>query len=264
MPMRLSRAGSLGHRACRVARFRIVRCSSAVSKPVATDALTQSATAKQEAGNKPETGLILDLGIPTLLPEWRKMFAPSTVVTDVTAGITVGCVAVPLSLAIAVASGVPPEVGLVSAAVAGVAGGLMGGTTLAITGPAAAISLLVCEAVQTHGLGTLPFITLACGGLQLAMGVARGGGITKYVPESVIAGGWPSMRKGVLVGTAHDGCLVPADRLHNRHRRHDSGWPAAKGARPDRTRRPEHRRGAVQAVASGIGRTFSEPSPNRP
>ena len=58
--------------------------------------LTQSATAKQEAGNKPETGLILDLGIPTLLPEWRKMFAPSTVVTDVTAGITVGCVAVPL------------------------------------------------------------------------------------------------------------------------------------------------------------------------
>ena len=110
-PMRPSQAGSLGLRACRVARFRIVRCSSAVSKPVATDALTQSATAKQEAGNnpKPETGLILDLGIPTLVPEWRKMFAPSTVVTDVTAGITVGCVAVPLSLAIAVASGVPPE-----------------------------------------------------------------------------------------------------------------------------------------------------------
>ena len=198
MPMRLSQAGSLGHRACRVARFRIVRCSSAVSKPVATDA--QSATAKQEAGNKPETGLILDLGIPTLLPEWRKMFAPSTVVTDVTAGITVGCVAVPLSLAIAVASGVPPEVGLVSAAVAGVAGGLMGGTTLAITGPAAAISLLVCEAVQTHGLGTLPFITLACGGLQLAMGVARGGGITEYVPESVIAGFTTGIGVMILAG----------------------------------------------------------------
>lgn len=106
----------------------------------------------------------------------------------------------PLSLAIAVASGVPPEVGLVSAAVAGVAGGLMGGTTLAITGPAAAISLLVCEAVQTHGLGTLPFITLACGGLQLAMGVARGGGITEYVPESVIAGFTTGIGVMILAG----------------------------------------------------------------
>ena len=240
MPMRLSRAGSLGHRTCRVARFRIVRCSSAVSKPVATDALTQSATAKQEAGNKPETGLILDLGIPTLLPEWRKMFAPSTVVTDVTAGITVGCVAVPLSLAIAVASGVPPEVGLVSAAVAGVAGGLMGGTTLAITGPAAAISLLVCEAVQTHGLGTLPFITLACGGLQLAMGVVRGGGITKYVPESVIAGGWPSVRKGVFVGLRMKSAWL-LFRLHHRHWRHDSGRPAAKGTRPSPSNHVERR-----------------------
>lgn len=78
-----------------------------------------------------------------------------------------GCVAVPLSLAIALASDVPPAVGLVSAAVAGVAGGLMGGTTLAITGPAAAISLLVCEAVHTHGLSALPFITLCSGGLQV-------------------------------------------------------------------------------------------------
>ena len=116
------------------------------------------------------------------------MFGSQTVLTDVTAGLTVGCVAIPLSLAIAVASGVPAEVGLVSAAVAGVAGGLFGGTTLAITGPAAAISLLVCEAVTTHGLGALPFITFACGGLQLLTGVLRKGGFAKYVPESVVAG----------------------------------------------------------------------------
>ena len=150
---------------------------------------------------KPETGLIIsDLGLASLVPEWRRMFDKSTVVTDVTAGVTVGCVAVPLSLAIALASGVPPEVGLASAAVAGVAGGLMGGTTLAITGPAAAISLLVCEAVQTHGLGTLPFITLACGGLQLATGVVRGGGVAKYVPESVIAGFTTGIGVMILAG----------------------------------------------------------------
>jgi len=197
----------LSHRGCRAATWqaRIVRFSPAVSKPVAIkpDSLAQSrrrsttSTSSQEQKN---AGFILDLGTKELIPEWKKMIAPSTFVTDVTAGVTVGCVAVPLSLAIAVASGVPPEVGLVSAAVAGVAGGLMGGTTLAITGPAAAISLLVCEAVQTHGLGTLPFITLACGGLQLAMGVVRGGGITKYVPESVIAGFTTGIGVMILAG----------------------------------------------------------------
>ena len=56
--------------------------------------------------------------------------------------------AVPLSLAIAVASGVPAEVGLVTAAVSGVAGGLLGGTTLAITGPAAAIVSVIIKRGQ--------------------------------------------------------------------------------------------------------------------
>lgn len=132
--------------------------------------------------------LLLDLGIPSLLPEWKKMFDRKTVLSDVSAGLTVGCVAVPLSLAIAMASGVPAEVGLVTAAVSGVAGGLLGGTTLAITGPAAAISLLVVGAVQAHGLESLPFITVAVGGLQVASGVTRLGIYAKLVPVSVIAG----------------------------------------------------------------------------
>lgn len=129
-----------------------------------------------------------DLGLPSLLPEWKRMFHSENVVTDLSAGITVGCIAVPLSLAIAVASGVPPEVGLVTAAVSGVAGGLMGGTTLAITGPAAAISLLVVGAVTEHGLEALPVITLACGGMQVLSGVTRLGVWAKLVPVSVIAG----------------------------------------------------------------------------
>lgn len=142
-----------------------------------------------EAGQSSTSQRILwDLGLRSLVPEWKRMFGRETLVTDITAGLTVGCVAIPLSLAIAVASGVPPEVGLVSAAVAGVAGGLMGGTTLAITGPAAAISLLVCEAVSHHGLSSLPFITLVCGVMQLATGILRKGGIASYVPESVVAG----------------------------------------------------------------------------
>jgi len=154
-----------------------------------------------------------DMGISTLLPDWRRMFNPSTLLTDVSAGITVGCVAVPLSLAIAVASGVPPEVGLVTAAVSGVAGGLLGGTTLAITGPAAAISLLVVSAVQQHGLEALPFITLACGGLQVASGVTRLGVLAKLVPVSVIA--------GFTTGVGAYRIFVFAAALHDSSRRDD-------------------------------------------
>lgn len=143
---------------------------------------------------------LLDLGLPKLIPEWKKMFSSETLFTDISAGLTVGCIAVPLSLAIAVASGVPAEVGLVTAAVSGVAGGLMGGTTLAVTGPAAAISLLVVGAVEQHGLEALPFITLACGGLQLASGVTRLGVVAKLVPVSVIAGFTTGVGTLILTG----------------------------------------------------------------
>jgi MFS superfamily sulfate permease-like transporter len=149
---------------------------------------TYPKTAVVATAPPPNTSYSYDLGLSELIPQWRHMFNPKTLFTDVSAGLTVGCVAVPLSLAIAVASGVPAEVGLVTAAVSGVMGGLMGGTTLAVTGPAAAISLLVVGAVQEHGLEALPFITLACGGLQLASGVTRLGVVTKLVPVSVIAG----------------------------------------------------------------------------
>lgn len=141
-----------------------------------------------------------DFGISSLLPEWKKMFNKDTIFTDVSAGLTVGCVAVPLSLAIAVASGVPAEVGLVTAAVSGIAGGLMGGTTLAVTGPAAAISLLVVEAVHSHGLEALPFITLSCGALQVASGATRLGVVAKLVPVSVIAGFTTGIGTLILTG----------------------------------------------------------------
>lgn len=155
---------------------------------------------EKKTQKKSKNEFILDFGLPTLIPEWRKMFNKDTIFTDVSAGLTVGCIAVPLSLAIAVASGVPAEVGLVTAAVSGVAGGLLGGTTLAVTGPAAAISLLIVDAVQTHGVEALPFITLACGGLQMASGVTRLGVVAKLVPVSVIAGFTTGVGSLILTG----------------------------------------------------------------
>lgn len=155
---------------------------------------------------------LLDLGIPTLVPEWKRMFHKDTLLTDISAGLTVGCIAVPLSLAIALASGVPAEVGLITAAVSGVAGGLMGGTTLAVTGPAAAISLLVVGAVQQHGLEALPVITLATGALQCLSGVTRVGVVAKLVPVSVIAGFTTGVGTLILSGQVPKalGMMAPA------------------------------------------------------
>lgn len=127
-------------------------------------------------------------GIHALRPEWARMIDRRTIVPDVYAGIGVGCAAVPLSLAIAMASNVPPEVGLGAAVVGGVAGSLLGGTTLAVTGPAAAMSVLVAESVHTHGLAALPLITAGCGALQLATGLTRQCSLISMTPVPVIGG----------------------------------------------------------------------------
>jgi len=142
--VRLAARSGLGKQAVTQPALSRARSSVSARPPGSVDSGKQvmwSTAASQEVdlggSRKSSRGLIMDLGIPSLVPEWRRMFSSETLVLDVAAGLTVGCIAVPLSLAIAVASGVPAEVGLVSAAVAGVAGGMLGGTTLAITGPAA-------------------------------------------------------------------------------------------------------------------------------
>ncbi len=77
----------------------------------------------------------LDLGLSRLLPEWRRLLQPEGLRADVLAGLTVACIAIPLSLAIALASGVTPAVGLVTAIISGVVAAFFGGTTLSVTGP---------------------------------------------------------------------------------------------------------------------------------
>src|SRR5262245_39799945 len=78
-----------------------------------------------------------DLGIRALLPEWRGMLSREHLREDVVAGLTVACVALPLSLAIALASDVPPAIGITTAIVAGITCAFLGGTRLAVSGPAA-------------------------------------------------------------------------------------------------------------------------------
>lgn len=129
-----------------------------------------------------------DFGIPRLRPEWRALFSARHLREDLVAGATVAAVAIPLSLAIAVASEVPPELGLVSAIVGSIVVALFNGTPLAVSGPAAAMAILVGTVVEAHGLGGLVFAGLVAGALQLLTGVLGLGRLVRLVPSTVVHG----------------------------------------------------------------------------
>jgi carbonic anhydrase len=131
--------------------------------------------------------LKLDLGILNLLSEWKNLFSKRYFLEDLSAGVTVACVAIPLSLAIALASGVSPGVGLITAIVGGIICAFFGGTRLAVSGPAAAMSILIANSVEKYGVKGLVFICLMIGLMQLASGILRLGRLSRFVPLPVIA-----------------------------------------------------------------------------
>ncbi len=144
--------------------------------------------------------LRLDLGSRRLLPVWRALLRPKYLREDLVAGLTVASIAVPLSLAIALASGVPPALGITTAVVSAVVAALFGGTPLAVTGPAAALAVLVAAAVQAHGLGGLVIIGLIAGILQIATGVLGLGRFVRLVPLPVVEGVNAGIGAIILIG----------------------------------------------------------------
>ena len=107
---------------------------------------------------------------------------------DLLAGLVVGVVAVPLSMALAIAAGVPPQHGLYTAIVAGGAIGLCGGSRWQVSGPTAAFVVILAPISAQHGLGGLVLATLMAGALLLAMGLGRLGRLIEFVPYPVTAG----------------------------------------------------------------------------
>ncbi|MCC5473782.1 SulP family inorganic anion transporter [Streptomyces barringtoniae] len=107
---------------------------------------------------------------------------------DFTASLVVFLVALPLCVGVAVASGVPAELGLVTGIVGGLVTGLMRGSSLQVSGPAAGLTVLVFEAVKEFGLPALGVIVLASGLLQVAMGLLRLGRYFRAISVSVVEG----------------------------------------------------------------------------
>ncbi|NUS77873.1 MAG: SulP family inorganic anion transporter [Streptomyces sp.] len=115
----------------------------------------------------------------TTYPHLRRDFAASLVVF---------LVALPLCVGVAVASGVPAELGLVTGIVGGIVTGLMRGSSLQVSGPAAGMTVLVFEAVQEFGLPVLGVIVLATGALQILMGTLKLGRWFRAISVSVVEG----------------------------------------------------------------------------
>lgn len=107
---------------------------------------------------------------------------------DVAAGVIVGIVALPLAIAFAIASGVPPQAGLYTAIIAGFLISSLGGSRVQIGGPTGAFIVIVYGIVQQHGVGGLTVATMMAGVILIALGLAKMGSVIKYIPHPVTVG----------------------------------------------------------------------------
>ncbi|MGD8577644.1 MAG: C4-dicarboxylic acid transporter DauA, partial [Thiohalophilus sp.] len=107
---------------------------------------------------------------------------------DLLSGVTVGIVAVPLAMALAIASGVPPQYGLYTAIVAGLIIALTGGSRFSISGPTAAFVVILLPITHQYGLGGLLLTTVMAGIILIIMGVARMGQLIQFIPYPVTIG----------------------------------------------------------------------------
>ncbi|MCW4148977.1 C4-dicarboxylic acid transporter DauA [Halomonas sp. 18H] len=123
-----------------------------------------------------------------LISAWREGYTLGKLKRDIMAGLTIGVVAVPLSMALAIATGVPPQHGLYTAIVAGAVIALTGGSRFNISGPTAAFVVILFPIVANHGLGGLLIATLMAGAILVALGLSRLGSLIQYVPYPVILG----------------------------------------------------------------------------
>src|SRR5687767_2714979 len=107
---------------------------------------------------------------------------------DLMASLVVGVVALPLSMALAIACDVPPQHGLYTAIIAGVLCALLGGTRFQVTGPTAAFVVILLPIVHKFGLGGLLVAGMMAGVMLIAMGLARLGRLMQFVPHPVTTG----------------------------------------------------------------------------
>ncbi len=127
-------------------------------------------------------------------------YSAATFRADAIAGVTVAMVAIPLSIAIAIASGAPPATGLITAIIGGFLISLLGGSRVQIGGPTGAFIVVVYGVIATHGYDGLVLATLMAGVILVLAGVFRAGSLIAHVPEPVISGF--TIGIGIIIGAS--------------------------------------------------------------
>lgn len=125
---------------------------------------------------------------PKLFSLLRRGISKEQLKKDVVAGVIVGIVALPLAVAFAIASGVSPESGLITAIIGGFIVACFGGSRVQIGGPTGAFIILVFGIVQKYGIQGLSVATLMAGVLIILMGLLRAGQLLKYFPHTLVVG----------------------------------------------------------------------------
>jgi len=133
-----------------------------------------------------------------------KNYSAEQLIKDVVAGIIVAIIALPLSIALALASGVEPACGIYTAIFAGFAVALLGGSRIQIAGPTAAFATVVAGIVATDGMNGLIISTLLAGLILILMGVLKLGSLIKFIPHSITVGFTGGIAVTILVGQIKD------------------------------------------------------------
>lgn len=133
-----------------------------------------------------------------------KNYSASQFTRDVIAGIIVAVIALPLSIALALASGVGPEAGIYTAIVAGFVISALGGSTVQIAGPTAAFATIVAGIIATDGMDGLVMSTILAGIILVIMGFCRFGGLIKYIPYTITTGFTSGIAVTIVIGQFKD------------------------------------------------------------
>ena len=133
-----------------------------------------------------------------------KGYSRSKLINDIVAGIIVAIIALPLSIALALASGATPAQGLYTAAVAGLVIAFLGGSNVNISGPTAAFATIVAGVIAANGFEGLVIATVMAGIILIILGICRAGSLIKFMPATITVGFTSGVAVTILIGQIKD------------------------------------------------------------
>jgi SulP family sulfate permease len=153
------------------------------------------------------------IGFHPKLLDTLKTYTRADFLADLVAGITVGFVALPLAMAFAIASGMPPQAGIFTAVIAGIIISGLGGTKVSIGGPTGAFIVILYGIYAKYGTENLAICTIMAGGILLIMGLSGLGTMIKYIPYPVTAGFTSGIAVLIFSTQIKDFCGLTMDKV---------------------------------------------------